>query len=203
MARRKPTQARALRTRARILEAAAALIEREQLPGLNTNAVAREAGVAIGTLYDYFPNKDAILVALLEAFRERLAERLAVAVGDPSDPVDAIAGRVVDAFYAFYAEETGYAALWLGAQVAGAPLRETSDAWSDSFGAWLEGLIGARAPQLAREDRAPVARTLVYLVSGLLSAALTRPEAERPRLVRETKRAVIAYLHAALASAAP
>jgi AcrR family transcriptional regulator len=47
-----------------ILDAAASILETRGMDGLNTNLVARRAGVSVGTLYQYFPNKDALIVAL-------------------------------------------------------------------------------------------------------------------------------------------
>ena len=60
----KPTQARALKTFQQILKVALEIIEVENLLGLNTNRVAEECGINIGTWYHYFPNKDAIILAL-------------------------------------------------------------------------------------------------------------------------------------------
>jgi AcrR family transcriptional regulator len=62
--RKIPQQSRAEQTVATILEAAALILETKGLDGLNTNLVAQRAGVSVGTLYQYFPNKDALIVAL-------------------------------------------------------------------------------------------------------------------------------------------
>jgi AcrR family transcriptional regulator len=62
--RKIPQQSRAEQTVATILEAAARVLESKGLDGLNTNLVAQRAGVSVGTLYQYFPGKDAIIVAL-------------------------------------------------------------------------------------------------------------------------------------------
>jgi AcrR family transcriptional regulator len=59
--RRKPKQARSQATYDSILEAAEQMLQREG--ELNTNRVAERAGVSIGTLYQYFPDKAAILLA--------------------------------------------------------------------------------------------------------------------------------------------
>lgn len=69
---RTPRQSRAIRTVGAILDAAVAILGSEGYEGLNTNAVARRAGVNIATLYSYFPNKEAILEGLLERYNEQL-----------------------------------------------------------------------------------------------------------------------------------
>lgn len=62
--RRIPTQARARASYEAILEAAFQILDDEGLDRLNTNLVAERAGVSIGTLYQYFSNRDEILAEL-------------------------------------------------------------------------------------------------------------------------------------------
>jgi AcrR family transcriptional regulator len=68
--RKRPHQQRSAATVDAILEAAAHILERKGLDALTTNAVAELAGVSIGSLYQYFPGKAAILAELIR--RERL-----------------------------------------------------------------------------------------------------------------------------------
>ena len=63
--RKLPKQARSQTTVEAILEAAAQIFERHGYAAGTTNRIAARAGVSIGSLYQYFPNKDAILVALV------------------------------------------------------------------------------------------------------------------------------------------
>lgn len=72
--RRSPKQARSRATWEAIVEAASQILERHGPEALNTQAVAERAGVSIGTLYQYFPDKQAILVA---AARRELGEEAA------------------------------------------------------------------------------------------------------------------------------
>ena len=71
-ARKVPGQARSRETVSVILEASARILESDGLDAFNTNAIAARAGVSIGSLYQYFPNKDAILLALIGRFEEAL-----------------------------------------------------------------------------------------------------------------------------------
>lgn len=64
--RREPRQARSREMVARLLAAARALLERDGLQRLTTNHIAREAGVDIASLYQYFASKEAILYTLAE-----------------------------------------------------------------------------------------------------------------------------------------
>jgi AcrR family transcriptional regulator len=63
--RKAPKQARSEATVEAIVEAAAQVFELHGYAAGTTNRIAERAGVSIGSLYQYFPNKDAILVALV------------------------------------------------------------------------------------------------------------------------------------------
>jgi AcrR family transcriptional regulator len=79
-ARKQPTQDRAAKTRQRILDAAAHVFADYGYAAGTTNRIAEQAGLSIGSLYQYFPNKDAVLRALMDAHVEAgarlLTERL-------------------------------------------------------------------------------------------------------------------------------
>jgi AcrR family transcriptional regulator len=70
--RKKPQQERARVTVAAILEAAGQLLVQKGFAGSSTNAIAKRAGVSIGSLYQYFPNKESIFLALLEGHRDEM-----------------------------------------------------------------------------------------------------------------------------------
>ncbi|MBB6242463.1 AcrR family transcriptional regulator [Rhodanobacter sp. MP1X3] len=81
--RKKPVQPRAVETYAWILETAAQILEAQGIGAFNTNLVAERAGVSIGSLYQYFPGKDALLIALMRRKKERLGEDALAALAAP------------------------------------------------------------------------------------------------------------------------
>jgi AcrR family transcriptional regulator len=80
--RKMPGQARSQETVSVILEASARILESDGLRGFNTNAIAAKAGVSIGSLYQYFPNKDAIVLALISSFEKVFHDTVVKAVQD-------------------------------------------------------------------------------------------------------------------------
>lgn len=74
---RKPKQKRALATREKILDGLETLLETREFEVLSIAELAREAGVAVGSVYSHFKDKDALLPALLDRQLERMQERLA------------------------------------------------------------------------------------------------------------------------------
>ena len=63
--RKTPQQSRSQKTIERILVAAARILETEGIEGFNTNAIAEAAHLSIGSLYQYFPNKDTLTAMLI------------------------------------------------------------------------------------------------------------------------------------------
>lgn len=74
--RKLPTQARARATYDAILEATAQVLAGEGIDSLNTNRVAEVAGVSIGSLYQYFPNKDSMMQALIDSYADKFIQHL-------------------------------------------------------------------------------------------------------------------------------
>jgi AcrR family transcriptional regulator len=75
--RKTPIQERSKQTIETILDAATQVLQVEGEERFTTNRVAEKSGFSIGTLYQYFPNKNAIVEALVE--RERIAIETTVA----------------------------------------------------------------------------------------------------------------------------
>lgn len=102
--RKKPVQGRSRVTVEAIIEAAARLFVRDGYANTTTNRIAELAGVSVGSLYEYFPNKASILFALLTRQVERtmilMRERLAAVRGRPlEEVVRTLARTAIEAHY--------------------------------------------------------------------------------------------------------
>ena len=101
--RKRPSQARARRTVELILEAATQILAKQGEEALTTNHIAEKAGVSIGTLYQYFPNRESILDTLIERERERAERDIRAALaglkpGESADTVREIVRVLINSF---------------------------------------------------------------------------------------------------------
>lgn len=101
--RRQPTQDRAKEKVALILEAATRIIDKEGLEGLTTNRIAQVAGISVGTLYQYFDDKAAIVRLLgqreLKSVTDAIIATLtARAAGESAEPARVLIDAVFGAF---------------------------------------------------------------------------------------------------------
>ena len=97
--RKTPIQARSEATVAAIQEAAIQVLLADGLARLTTTRVAERAGVSVGTLYQYFPNKEALLFAILQRHFEEMAEALErICETSVRRPLSELADRIADAY---------------------------------------------------------------------------------------------------------
>ncbi len=97
--RKAPRQARSAVTVDAIFEGTIQVLLADGSTRLNTTRVAQRAGVSVGTLYQYFPNKQALLFAVLERHIAMLADTLEAACGDHRGATaEVMAKAVVEAY---------------------------------------------------------------------------------------------------------
>jgi AcrR family transcriptional regulator len=158
--RKTPRQDRARAKVEVVLEAAIQLLETVGEAGFNTNAVAERAGVSIGTVYRYFPNKQAILAALAQ--RERQAFDAAVAALPTAGEGGLSRDRaVVRAFLHAFGGRTEARRVVIAALVANSDARELAAGYEASF-------VDAQGRPLSRIAAFVLSRT----VHGAMRAAV-------------------------------
>lgn len=189
--RKAPSGPRSEQTVAILLEAAAQVLERDGLDGFNTNAVADRAGVSIGSLYQYFPGKDALLLALMQRERRGFHAEAAAALGQGSGC--AALEALVAACVRQQLLRPALAHL-LDLEEARPPFR---DAAADAKASTLAELLLAvlEEPDLPRPQRPDIAvADLLAIVRGMTDAAGERGETDVEDLQSRIERAVFGYL---------
>jgi AcrR family transcriptional regulator len=193
-ARKTPQQPRSFETRARILDAAREVFGANGYSAGTTNRIAEAAGLSIGSLYQYFPNKDAILVELVRAHLADGASAVeaAAAASDPTD-VEGTVRRVVAALVDVHvADRRLHQVLFEESPRPPALLAElhvVEDEIVARVGAWLAAALpGLADPELTARITVTTVESLVHRL-----VATDRP-LDADRLVDETTLLVHGYL---------
>jgi AcrR family transcriptional regulator len=112
--RRVPQQSRSRERVERILDSAAAQVVTSGVEGLSTRAIAEGAGVPVASLYQYFADKDDILLALVERDIEAMDEEVTRALGAlPCLSIATIVETTMAAFVAVYRQRPAFIMIWL------------------------------------------------------------------------------------------
>ncbi|SDO39097.1 transcriptional regulator, TetR family [Streptomyces sp. cf386] len=188
-------QARGERRIAQLLEAAATVFTTTGYTAASTNAIAREAGVSPGTLYQFFPNKEAIAIELgdrlMHEMRETYGEALAPV--DPTTPLEEAVGSAVDRFIAFNCEHPVFFALMHGPDIPGR-ITEEHDALHATLLSRIEDLLSSILPDTPPADLARTSHMCLGMYKAGLELVLAHEGAERDAYVQELKNALIRYL---------
>ncbi|MFS4094602.1 TetR/AcrR family transcriptional regulator [Streptomyces sp. AF1A] len=188
-------QARGERRIAQLLEAAARVFCTTGYTAASTNAIAREAGVSPGTLYQFFPNKEAIAIELggrlVHEMRETYGEALAPV--DPATSLEEAIGAAVDRFIAFNTEHPVFFALMHGPDMPGG-ITEAHDQLHTTLIARIEGLLSSLMPGASPADVTRTAHVCLGVYKAGLELVLAHEGAERTAYVQEIKDVLIRYL---------
>lgn len=194
--RRKPRQRRARQTVEAILDAVVRILKRERFDTITTNHIAEVAGVSIGSLYQYFPDKRAIFVALHGRHIEEIDRRIQrTLVENASSSLEGLLRAMIDAMIDAHA---GDPALY---HLLSTEVPHRADGTMD-FAVRLHGVfrlaIAARPGELKKgRNLDALAFVAANMVESLSHAALS----QRPATLsladkkKEILRAVLSYLH--------
>lgn len=192
--RHKPRQERSRATVERILQTSAALLEEVGLEGFNTNLIATRASVGMHAIYRYFPNKTAILLALLEQRRE--AERAWIGDLGHIDEVDdwrAAVRAIISSYYEAAAVQPGYAALRIAAR-ASFEMQAADRAIDAELEKELAGGLRGLGVDVEPMRLAIVCRTIIESASRLFDVALAASPEEALLVIDELTAMITRYL---------
>jgi AcrR family transcriptional regulator len=189
--RKEPRQARSRATIDAILDAAAHILGDRGWTGLTTNTVAEIAGVSIGSLYQYFPNK----LALIEAVRRRHFDEVLAVLRAAADDRMTRRKRVealVDGMIAVHSRYPAAHRVLLEESPRGADTGSAHDRFEVECRKGYETLFKANARAAA--DVRVGAQVLAGAVAGAVHEAARQGTLGSPVLKKELIALVQAYL---------
>lgn len=179
--RKKPQQARSTELVAAILEAAIQVLEKEGAPRFTTARVAEKAGVSIGSVYQYFPNKAAILFRLQsDEWRQTIAMLRVILADTAKPPPDRLRALVL----AFLRSECEEAKMRVALSDAAPLYRDAPEARAarDAGGEIVQAFMKEALPTASKAAR--------ILVGDLIMTTLStvgKQFSESPRTAAEIK----------------
>lgn len=184
------------RSRARvesILDAADAVFLEMGYAVATTNHVAARAGTSIGSLYRFFPDKEALLVALAARYGERLHAIARDVTPDPrGHTLAAMVGTGIESFNWFLVANPGFATI---IEQANHPaLRAGAAAHTAGMVALIGGAQAKLGPHLDPTTLAAVTEVTHTVLGALQVLSVSRDEAFRAAVVAEAKLLVVGYL---------
>lgn len=198
--RRRPRQSRGQKRVELLLDAAAEVIAESGIAAATAEAIARKARTAKGSLYQFFPNRDAVLAALALRYADEM--RAIHERTFPMDPHGMALGRLIDriirplaefhdrnpAFRRVFATNEGPAD-----DTRSAPVRLRAQLF-DSFVDRLDVLFAARNPSLPAKDRRRAALISASVGQSVLARRSRAAAVEKKPLLDELRRLLLAYL---------
>ena len=202
-ARKQPSQARSTRLVRDILQAAARVLVRDGAHRFTTARVAEAAGVSVGSLYQYFPNKEAILFGLQTEEWQQTMGQLRRILGDPRM---APLGRVRTAVRTFFQSECDEAAFRSALEEAAPLYREAleSRAHVEEGRELMEGFMKELLPSAPTSDRAFAADLVGTLMSsvGKTISSQNRSRTEVDKIAEAVAEMLCAYLESRIGAGA-
>ncbi|MCC6333857.1 MAG: TetR family transcriptional regulator [Myxococcales bacterium] len=170
--RKRPSQGRSKATVEAIVQATARVLLKDGYEACTTNRVAETAGVSIGSVYQYFPNKESLVVAVMEGHLGQMQEALARRLGELSDAdlptvVKSMVGgmlemhRIQPRLHRVLLEQVPR----IGALKR---LHELNDQYEPLVAAWLE----AHQEQLELPNPGAAAYVMIAAVEGVVSRVM-------------------------------
>lgn len=194
--RRQPRQVRSQERVNQILDVAEQMFISEGYDATTTNAIAARAKVSIGSLYQFFPDKAAIVQALTMRYMELLHHRFtALHTAETVNlPLSAYVDQVIDAIDQFFSDYPGYHAIFMQVQNKMPELEAIETAADAQLIQELATFLSLRNASWQQGNYETISFVLVKAIGTLLWLALSQEPSFRQQLLKETKRLTLSYL---------
>jgi AcrR family transcriptional regulator len=198
--RRRPRQSRGQKRVELLLDAAAAVIAESGLDAATAEAIALRARTAKGSLYQFFPNRDAVLAALALRYADemRAIHERAFPVDPQGLALDRLIDRIVRPLAEFHDRNPAFRRVFAtiegpGDDTRSAPVRLRGQLF-DSFVDRLDVLFASRNPRLAARERRRAALISATVGQAVLARRGRAAPIDKKALLDDLKRMLLAYL---------
>jgi len=194
--RKHPQQERSRATVDAIVEATAQLLVEEGFHKMTTNGIAERAGVSVGSVYQYFPNKEAIVVAVVERFADEQLEILAEGIeASLSAPLEEAVHTLIDKMLEAKRSSPDLNRVLFG-QLPPVGQIDILFRWTDAATQVVSTALEMRSDEFAPDDLELAAFLIVNACHGIVhSTVVNRPDLlDTEALADETTRLVLRYL---------
>ena len=184
---------------ASLLDAAVRVFGELGYHAATTNAIAAEARVSPATLYQFFPNKEAIAAALVSRYAMDLAKELRAADIQElaSAPLAEAIRRVTGVVIEFHRKHPAFATLHAEAPLS-KDAAEQKRLLSQTFIDHLSEVLRARNPELDKQDALWSAKIVLTALIGFQPALAGRKTSDRSRIIDALNQMLVRYLEPVL-----
>lgn len=196
--RKRPSQARSRERIERILDATAELLEAAGVEGVSTRLVAARAGVNVATIYQFFPNKYAVLNALAERTAGKLLKGYLDLVGsiEPDAPIAETAEKINRGFIAAVMSMPGFFPLRRAMQALPelAEIQAIEERTKRAIAARIMQRLLARNGSMSEAHREVIAHTMIQITLTMIELSMQAPPDQRGRVLGELQTLMVSYM---------
>lgn len=193
--RRTPRQRRSQQRVRNIIASTGELLDEVGYSKLTTNAIAQRAETSIGSLYQFFPNKDAVVSQLVQGYRKELHEFLdsSISIGMARSSLHELVSVVVDGIEELRQRSPGFGSmLWLRRHDIAS--EETTIQLDKDIMEPLNQLLANAYPEVSEERRQLCMQVATESTKALLSKVATADSHRQAAMREELKRMLGLYL---------
>ncbi len=195
--RRRPKQRRSQETVDVILEATAQVLTEDGYAKASTNRIAKRAGVSVGSIYQYFGGKDALIAALAERHTLEMIEAVGQLLLDLSDcPLEEVVHNAVEAMVAAHRVNPELHQV-LTTQCPDVVELPSVQRLEEGFLALLHGIMADRREELREDLDQEIAAWVITRAGEALTHAVVRERSDwvqDPRFVQEVTNLLVRYI---------
>lgn len=175
---------------AELLDAAACVIAETGYEAATMSEVAIRAGASIGSLYQFFPNKEAVTQALCTGYAQQI-QKLWAPLGENAKTLnlETFIDRLIDVTIEFVDEHPAFLAL-LDAPVS----TRKPTAIRNRFRELMAGFVLKRKPRMSKTKALRMATVTLKIINGLMVLYREAKRSEKPHIVQEFKTVLRCYL---------